>query len=330
MATKQKTATQAPTTKAPSLPPRLISFENSHSWIKRCDDQGTSLLQAGYAFNPPRSVVESVPRNGNNVVVNVNGKTRLYGEYACCNLTGKTLDKGDKADSARDSFTAMLKPSDSFRELIVVASHWDRSKAKELCRSLEGDYRAIVNGKEIITRVVKTIPILEGEGTYHLLKGQLAQGDTLLYELGFGTTERRLIQEDGNVAGHDPDESLAIRRLIDTIANDPHIRSCLTQKQQQTSNIALLSNALKTGHLPRLKQPWEIVVRPYIEDWVQSLKDSLLDDPNTATAENWVLTGGGAAIAKPYLGDLCTIPEDPQTASVRGGYSYGVQVIANA
>ena len=319
---------------------RVIAFENSHSWIKRADEEGTMILQAGYAFNPGKATVRAINKElREDVLVFEKGqecRKRLYGKYACSNMRPETLDNADKVETARQSFAAMLRPSDHMQELVVVASHWDADKACQICDRIKGDYSVTVNGDSIMCRVVEAIPILEGAGTWHLLKTQegLEEGATALYELGFGTTEKRWIDEDGVVMGQDPDESLCIKALVGEIARLPHIQTALTRKDQQAANEAILSRALKEHNLPRLKSSWDAVVQASVQDWVTKLFQEFMADPLASSATNWVLTGGGAELAKPYLADCdlldtFVIPDNAQTASVRGAYLHGVQVMAN-
>ena len=207
------------------------------------------------------------------------------------------------------------------RELVVVASHWDEDQAEQLCKSLLGEYKAIINGETVQTRVVDVLPVLESQGTYHLLKDQLDEGDTLVYELGFGTTERFFIDGDGNFFGSDPYEKLAVKTLARDIANDSAMAP-LRQKDSQSVSLSVISNGLRDGSIPRVKaNTWTKISNKYIATWLEKLHETLMSDPNASLADNWVLTGGGAAIAKPFLQHICLIPEEPQTASVRGAYN---------
>jgi len=46
---------------------RLVSFENSNSWLKRFDDEGVLVVQAGYKLNP--NAVEQRNRDQQNPIV---------------------------------------------------------------------------------------------------------------------------------------------------------------------------------------------------------------------------------------------------------------------
>lgn len=325
----------------------IVAFENSHSWVKRCDRYGTLTLQAGFVYNPPTGAAKTLIRKHkadgtrDDVLVWEKGqeaRKRFYGEYACLNMKPERLDKVDKVDTARQSFAAMLRPSDDGKELVVVAAHWDEDKANEMGKRLMGQYSVTVNGDEINCEVVHVIPIQEGKGTWYKLHhdGVITTGNTLLYELGFGTTEKRLIPMDGMVLGHEPDESLSIKDLVSDIGRIPLIETAITRLQQQKSSQTILSRALRTHQLERLKSNWDDVVKASVVDWVKKLVNEVMNDDLASGAENWVLTGGGAELAKPYLeaagvADNFIIPDDAQTASVRGAYLLGVdEVMSNA
>ena len=105
---------------------RLVSFENSNSWIKRHDAEGTLLIQAGYRENPNSN---SFTDDENPIVIISGARPRWYGEMACQGAHTK-LHGRNKVETAREAFAATLRPTDDGRDLIVIASHWDKPLSK--------------------------------------------------------------------------------------------------------------------------------------------------------------------------------------------------------
>ena len=59
--------------------PRLVSFENSNSWLKRHDDEGTLIIQAGYT----ETINMMAKGNDENPIVISRSTKRWYGSKAC-------------------------------------------------------------------------------------------------------------------------------------------------------------------------------------------------------------------------------------------------------
>lgn len=304
--------------------PRLVSFENSNSWLKRHDDLGTLVVQAGYKLNP--NLVEQRTRDEQNPIVVVAGQPpRMYGVKACQgNYT--PMNGLSKLETARDSFTALLRPSDHERDLVVIASHWDVEHIESLEAALKGKYNAFVNGKEIVCNVISVVTVEEGMGSYHAVKSQLKPGSTLVIEMGFGTCETWLVDEDGIPYDGQAIDKLGLSNLCSELAQDAHVRS-ISQDNANIASPALLSRYLVCGHPARIDAAvWSKLKAQYATEHLKRLQaeiktawgSKLQDVPNI------VFTGGGAALlagVQPKLHQVFTIPKDPHIASVRGSYN---------
>lgn len=303
--------------------PRLVSFENSNSWLKRHDDEGTLVIQAGYKLNP--NAVEQRTRDEQNPIVVVAGQPpRMYGVKACTgNYT--PMNGLSKLETARDSFTALLRPTDHERNLVVVASHWDIEHIDALETALKGQYKAIVNGQEIRCNVTSVVTVEEGMGSYHAVQSQLKPGSTLVIEMGFGTCETWLVDQDGTPYDGQAIDKLGISNLCSELAQDAQIRS-LSQDNANACSPALISRYLADGHPSRIDaEVWSKLKAQYATEHLKRLQaeiktawgSKLQDVPNI------VFTGGGAALLasiQPKLRQVFIIPDQPQTASVRGSY----------
>lgn len=302
---------------------RLVSFENSNSWLKRHDDEGTLVIQAGYKLNP--NAVEQRTRDEQNPIVVVAGQPpRMYGIKACTgNYT--PMNGLSKLETARDSFTALLRPSDHERDLVAVASHWDVENIDALEAALKGPYKAIVNGKEIRCNVTSVLTIEEGMGSYHAVKSQLKPGSTLVIEMGFGTCETWLVDQDGTPYDGQAIDKLGVSNLCSELAQDAQIRS-LSQDNANACSPALISRYLADGHPSRIDADvWSKLKAQYATEHLKRLQAEIKTvwGAKLQDVPNIVFTGGGAALLasiQPKLRQVFIIPEHPQTASVRGSY----------
>jgi hypothetical protein len=304
---------------------RLVSFENSNSWLKRHDDEGTLVIQAGYKLNP--NAMEQRSRDEQNPIVVVAGQPpRMYGVKACTgNYT--PMNGLSKIETARDSFTACLRQTDHERDLVVVASHWDVENLKALETALKGQYNAMVNGHEIRCNVISVVTVEEGLGSYHAVKSQLKPGSTLLVEMGFGTCELWLVDECGNPYDGRAIDKLGISSLCSELIQDAQIRS-LSQDNANAITPAFISRYLADGHPSRINADvWDKLKAQYATEHLKRLQAEIKNEwaSKLQDVPNIVFTGGGAALLasiQPKLRQVFIIPDRPQTASVRGSYDF--------
>ena len=303
--------------------PRLVSFENSNSWIKRHDSQGTLVIQAGYQENPGKMARKD---NENPVVALAGQSPRWYGSLAC-ESRHVAIHGRSKIETARNSFAACLQPLDHCRDLVVVASHWNQDDFPALQKALLGQYRVIRNGEEIQCAVTQVVPVLEGIGSYHAVKSQLKPGKTLLVELGFGTGEFWIIGSDGEVQDGAPVDALGVYNLANAIAADQTVRSLVQDDSGHVSR-SLISAALKADSLGRIDEAqWSAIKAKYGVDFLQSLQGFVTTafGEHSQSIVNIVLTGGGAALLRsiqPKVDSVFIIPDQPQVASARGSYEF--------
>lgn len=303
---------------------RLVSFENSNSFLKRHDSEGTRVIQAGYRENPS---AQAHSDDENPLVITGNSR-RWYGAIACQGPHVRSFERS-KVETARDSFAACLRPSDDGRELVVVASHWNAQEFAALTKTLIGQYRVTRCGHQINCTVTQVLPILEGIGSYYAIANRLVPGQTFLLEVGFGTAEEWVIDADGRVIDGRPVTQLGIINLVNAIAADPTVRSFLGNGDAaQTVNLSFLSAGLQRPTLGRIGEAnWTAIKAKYAQEFYRSLKGYLRTQYGSQfqAMDNLVLTGGGAALLASLVPDLSesfTIPDQPQTASVRGAYDY--------
>lgn len=306
---------------------KIVSFEPSHSWLKRWSDEGALIIQAGWEDNPDGRRKQD---NENPTVRQSDGTWRWYGSRAC-EGQHESPATARKDAMARDWLEAILQPTDNLRKLAVVVSHWDEDTAQRMADSLLGSYNITRNGASIRAEVVKAIPTLEGEGSYRLMQPKLKPGKTLLFELGHGTTEEWIVDETGFFSGKGT-ESFAVSKLVETIAKDRNVKAKFLKLGEQEVNREMLAACLRSGVLPNMKQEeWDLLKNKYVAAWMESLKNYLLKKYGTQlqTISNIVLTGGGAALIKDRATKFALIPSDPQTASVRGSYEHYSKVLTN-
>lgn len=301
---------------------RLVSFENSNSWLKRHDDQGTLVIQAGYT----ESIDDVVVGDDANPIVIVGSGMRWYGSKACQGNHTRIHGR-DKVGTARESFTACLRPSDDGHDLIVVASHYNSRELKDLKSALEGQYKVIRNGVEIRCQVTQVLPVLEGMGSYEAVKPKLEPGNTLILELGYGTIEGWLIDNSGSVYGGRPGTDLGVSKLVDRLSKDANVRSGLGLASGKSANLSTISAGLQAETLGKLSiDQWRAIKRKYINSWFDEIQShiNLSYEAELQNVANLVLTGGGAALlqsVKPDVIEFFTMPDRPQVASVIGAYN---------
>jgi hypothetical protein len=308
---------------------RYVSFENSNSWLKRHDEQGTRVIQAGYRENP----TDSARGDDENPIVVSGSQRRWYGELPCRGVHVRSFERS-KIETARNSFAACLRPEDDGQDLSVIASHWNRNEFSLLEQALKGQYRVIRNGRKIQCTVTHVLPILEGMGSYHAVADRLNPGQTFLLEIGFGTAEEWVIDEAGEIADGRPVTQLGIFNLVNSIAADPTVKATLGNgDSSMTVNLSAVSAALQKPTLGRIGEGnWGAIKRKYSTEFYQSLKGYLRTTygQQLQSMDNVVLTGGGAALLAslvPDLAEFFTIPDRPQTASVRGAYRYALSLV---
>jgi hypothetical protein len=301
---------------------RLVSFENSNSWLKRHDDEGTLVIQAGFT---EQIGMMAKGDNENPIVINKTSK-RWYGSRACLGQHTRIHGR-DKVGTARDAFAACLRPSDDGRDLIVIASHWDYENLESLKGALEGQYNITRNGETIKCTVTKVLPVLEGLGSYEAVKPKLEAGYSLLIELGFGTAEEWLIDESGEVIDGKPVTALGVSKLVDSIAADPSVKAGLGITSNSVSvNLSLISAGLQSETLGKLApDQWKAIKRKHVNAWFETIQAHISTqyESQSQNLVNLILTGGGAALlktVKPDVIEFFTIPDRPQVASVIGAY----------
>ena len=301
---------------------RLVSFENSNSFIKRHDDQGTLIIQSGFT----ESISMMSKGDDSNPIVITGSSKRWYGARACMNSHTRIHGR-DKVATARDAFSACLRPSDSGRDLIVTASHWDYQNLNALKTALSGRYSVIRNGEKIECTVTQVLPILEGLGSYYSVKNKLENGFSLLIELGYGTAEQWILDQSGEVVDGSPVTSLGVCKLVDTIAADPTVRAGLGISNNSTSvNLSLVSAGLQSDTIGKLSaEQWRSIKKKHVNAWFETIQSHLSTqfESQNQNLVNLILTGGGSALllsVKPEIVEYFTIPNNPQTASVVGAY----------
>lgn len=301
---------------------RLVSFENSNSWIKRHDSEGTLLIQAGYRENPNGYQ----KADDENPLIIAGTTRRWYGARACQGAHQRIYGRS-KLDTAREAFTASLRPSDDQRELIVIASHWDTMNLESLKPALIGQYKVIRNGSEITAKVIDVICIPEGMGSFHAVANSLKPGATLLFELGFGTAEELVIGADGELEEATAQDSLGIAQLATAIGNDPIVRNLALDNASEI-NLSAISKALQEPTFGRIgESQWHTLKAKYVSAHLKALQARMRTafGDRSQTITNMVLTGGGASLLanfQPKVKDVFIVPDCPQLASVRGAYEF--------
>ncbi len=304
---------------------RLVSFENSNSFLKRHDSEGTLIVQAGYRENPS----DNARADDQNPIIIMDGKSpRWYGERACQGAHVRSFERS-KIETAREAFAACLRSTDRGRDLIVVASYWDLKEFPAMARALKGHYRVLRNGEEIQANVTEVRMVHEGIGSYQLLQPRLNAGKTLLLEIGFGTAEEWIVDEEGFVEDGRPVTSLGILNLVNAIANDATVRAVLGNGERSESiNLSLISAGLQKPSIGRLSpEQWQAIKSKHVGEYLKSLQGYLRTQyaSQSQSVANTVLTGGGAALLVslyPGLAEHFSVPDMPQTASVRGSYAH--------
>jgi len=300
---------------------RLVSFENSNSFLKRHDSEGSLVIAAAHRENPS---VHAHTDEENPIVILEGQRPRWYGARVS---QGEHVSNShrSKIETARESFAACLRPSDNERDLIVIASHWDKPALDSLKTSLLGRYSVIRNGVQIRCTVTQVIPTMEGLGSFHSAKSQLKEGKTLLIELGYGTAEIWFIDESGQIVDGSPVTKLGVINLVKAIADDPTVRA-LTQDNSGTVNLSAISQALQQDTLGKISSAnWLAIRAKYASEFLKDFQGYLRTQHanHLQSATNLVLTGGGAALLssiQPKLSQVFIVPHQPQTASVRGAY----------
>lgn len=302
---------------------RLVSYEPSHSWLKRTDELGTQVIQAGYRLNP----VGRFLKNDENPLVLVDGETRWYGQEACQGAHESPLSQRKEVEP-RFGFAACLRPSDHGKALTVVVSHWDEDTGNRIAQSLIGSYQVTRNGHTVQCQVVKATAQLEDQGTYQAVLPLLKPGKTLLIGSGYGTSQEWLIGQNGFFQGQ-ATENLAVKNLAMAIAADPVVRDAAIRLGEQTVNLDLVAQALKTGTFGSLDQAtWSSIRSKYVAKWFEGFKGYLVKAYGTElqAVSNVVFSGGGAELIRDRVGGFAIVPGDAQTASVRGAYAHHATV----
>ena len=302
---------------------RLVSFENSNSFLKRYDSEGILVIQAGFT----EAINMMAKGDDENPIVISGSSKRWYGSKACL-ADHKRIHGLDKIGTARESFAACLRPSDHGRDLIVIASHWDYSNLTGLKTALTGQYKVIRNGETIQCTVTAVLPILEGLGSYEAVKSKLDPGHSLLIEIGYGTAEEWLIDGSGEVIDGNPVTALGVAKLVTTISSDPSVKAGLGITSNSTSvNLSLISAALQSETLGKLSaDQWRAIKRKHVNAWFEMIQAHIATkyESQSQNLVNLILTGGGAALlksVKPDVIEFFTIPDRPQVASVIGAYN---------
>jgi hypothetical protein len=305
---------------------KRVAFEPSNSWLKRCCESGTLLIQAGW--NSPSRNGRKTDDNENPTVVSGNLK-RQYGRKALSRTGASCFDFSKKEDEARRFLEAVLLPCDDGQDIELVVSHWDAEVLHTLKDRLKGEYSVLRNGHKINCRVRETIGLFEGEGTYLAAKaeGNVSPGDTLVIEVGFGSSEFWLFDRDGNPEG-DPITEFSVSRLVEAIANDDNTRilfGVATGEKPDTPRIsALLRGATPEDAIDL--NTWKSIRKRHVAEWAKAFNAYLAKHyaREIRSAGTIIITGGGAEILRPYFSAIPKfhVPLDAQTASVVGAFQH--------
>lgn len=306
---------------------KRIAFEPSNSWLKRCCDNGVLLVQTGW--NAPARNGRKVDDNENPTVVSGNLK-RQYGRKALSRTGATCFDFSKKEDEARRFLEAILLPDDDGQEIELIVSHWDAATLDGLQSKLKGDYSVLRNGHKINCRVKETIGLFEGEGTYLATKaaGDLNPGNTLVIEVGFGSSEFWMFDRHGNPEG-DPITEFSVSRLVEAIANDDNTRvlfGVAVGEKPDTPRISALLKGVSPEDAIDLNT-WKSIRKRHVTEWAKAFSAYLTKHyaREIRAAGTVVLTGGGAEILRPYFTNVPKffIPHNAQTASVTGAFHFG-------
>jgi hypothetical protein len=306
---------------------KRIAFEPSNSWLKRCCERGTLLIQAGWN-SPPRNG-RKTDDNENPTVVSGNLK-RQYGRKALSRTGASCFDFSKKEDEAQRFLEAVLLPEDDGQDIELVVSHWDATTLDSLQDRLKGDYTVIRNGHKISCRIKETVTLFEGEGTYLAAKaaGNLNPGDTLVIEIGFGSSEFWMFDCHGNPEG-DPITEFSVSRLVEAIANDDNTRilfGVTAGEKPDTPRISALLKGASAEDAIDLNV-WRSIRKRHVTEWAKAFNAYLTKHyaREIRTAGTIVLTGGGAEILRPVYSKVPKfhVPHEAQTASVKGAFHFG-------
>ncbi|MEM9214701.1 MAG: hypothetical protein AAGD25_10175 [Cyanobacteria bacterium P01_F01_bin.150] len=302
-------------------PPIVKVVDAGHGEIKVWDNHGLMIIQNGYVTNPDRGMLRA--RNAGNHSVVTKDYRRLYGDVACSSSKAILAVNADKAANPVDMLLPTLRPEDDGQDIILGWFHWDEDELAPIQERLLGQHQATVDGHDITVNVTDFYGFAEGMGTWHLINDDLSDGDTLLYVLGFGTTEKRVIRSDGSYFGPDPDRSLTVSDLVKAIASDPFVASKLSNRPDVPPSEALIAAGLRKDSIGSISaEHWAIVKQKYIAPWYEQVQEALISDEYIQRVNNRVLTGGGAALIAPYASEFAVVPTDPGTACVRGAYEH--------
>lgn len=298
----------------------LVSYDPSHSWLKSCDAMGVQTIQAGYVQDPQGRF----KRDDENPLIVCGNTRKWYGEKACKSPDHISPLYARKESAAQDGLKALFRPEYDGKDLVVVVSHHDEDTANAIADSLIGTYDVVRNGQRINCRVVEAIPETESLGTWYLMRNQLKPGDTLLFDLGNGTTEEWIVSPDGEVSGS-AKESFPVSKLAKAIGNDQLINKKLCPLNEHEPNLDLIVRALREGTIADIPlERWETIKEIHVSRWWEQMKSYLLKEHGATlqSVANVIFTGGGTALISDRLPKGVLSPADPQAASVRGMYQH--------
>lgn len=311
----------------------LLAFENGNHAIKSYGlidgVERPLVIQAVYRDNPRK---ESIRMNALNeaspLLVNpVSGKRRLWGYKALQGQHESNLHT-DKLVTMTDAFRACLQPHHHNQEIRVVTAHWDSDQLEAVENLLMGVHHVIKNGQEIKTQVVSVKAVLEGLGSFWTLSPNNHYAKALIMELGFGTAEIWLVNNDELMDGK-PIARLAMNTLCQEIREDPALEIALKSQFESSladDNVSVISQALNTPTFATLTEPqWRAIKSRYALQYFEKVRQFIkLNYREWVKSSDYIiLTGGGGAFLRQYAPEVDAyfdIPENPQTASVMGLY----------
>ena len=133
------------------------------------------------------------------------------------------------------------------------------------------------------------------------------------------------VDEDGNPYDGRAIDKLGIASLCSELIQDAQIRS-LSQDNANAITPAFISRYLADGHPSRIHPDiWSKLKGQYATEHLKRLQAEIKNEwaSKLQDVPNIIFTGGGAALLasiQPKLRQVFIIPENPQTASVRGSY----------
>jgi|GEM_PF-5472301 len=300
---------------------RHIAVDVGHGWVKALADDATTAKFQALIIPAPKSV--SLGSFGTSHVWRINDKEYYVGE-AASNQGAAPLWGRDKADEDSAALLAVaiasLKCDGAIHLAVGLPLSWYATKAKDLRRTLlSSDWDvSSPDGTNFKWKISDVLVAPQGVAASIPALSNAAVGNWLVVDIGWRTTDYVIGQiTDNHEMDVDPSSAgtieIGMRYFYERVARQLEALYDVPMTAETVGDQTEIVIRGKKVSLVAMRSDWKSILAAQLERQISAKLENRIHQ-----ISGTVLVGGGAAeLQAAWSGDVI-VPDDPQTANVRG------------